>query len=99
MTKSLIVYVKIITKTLFWFFYYQLYSEKTVKLATLMVSKVTVKNDKHSNILMETVQGAIANGVLDSVRQGHIPKDKANELEVIVSVWINPIVTKEKDWY
>ena len=75
----------------------KLYSEKTVKLATLMVSKVTVKNDKHSNILMETVQGAIANGVLDSVRQGHIPKDKANELEVIVSVWINPIVTKEKD--
>lgn len=62
-----------------------------------MVSKVTVKNDKHSNILMETVQGAIANGVLDSVRQVHIPKDKANELEVIVSVWINPIVTKEKD--
>ena len=75
----------------------KLYSEKTVKLATLMVSKVTVKDDKHSNILMETVQGAIANGVLDSVRQGHIPKDKANELEVIVSVWINPIVTKEKD--
>ena len=75
----------------------KLYSEKTVKLATLMVSKVTVKNDKHSNILMETVQGTIANGVLDSVRQGHIPKDKANELEVIVSVWINPIVTKEKD--
>ena len=39
-----------------------------------MVSKVTVKNDKHSNIVMETVQGAIANGVLDSVRQGHILK-------------------------
>ena len=68
-----------------------------VKPATLMVSKVTVKDDKYTNILMGTVQGAIANGVLDSVREGYIPKDKANELGVIVSVWLNPIVTKEKD--
>ena len=68
-----------------------------VKPATLMVSKVTVKDDKYTNILMGTVQGAIANGVLDSVREGYIPKDKANELGVIVSVWLNPIVTKEKN--
>jgi len=68
-----------------------------VRPPTLMVSKVTVKDDKYTNILMGTVQGAIANGVLDSVREGYIPKDKANELGVIVSVWLNPIVTKEKD--
>ena len=41
-----------------------------VKPATLMVSKVTVKDDKYTNILMGTVQGAIANGVLDSVGKG-----------------------------
>ena len=34
-----------------------------VKPATLMVSKVTVKDTKYTNILMGTVQGAIANGV------------------------------------
>ena len=68
-----------------------------VRPATLMVSKVTVKNDKYTNILMGTVQGAIANGVLDSVREGYLPKDKANELGVIVSVWLNPSVADDKN--
>ena len=35
-----------------------------VKPATLMVSKVTVKENRYTNILMGTVQAAIANGVL-----------------------------------
>ena len=63
-----------------------------VKPATLMVSKVTVKDTKYTNILMGTVQGAIANGVLDAVRNGDIPKEKANDLGIIVSVWLNPSV-------
>ena len=68
-----------------------------VRPATLMVSKVTVNNDKYTNILMGTVQGAIANGVLDSVREGYLPKDKVNDLGVIVSVWLNPSVADDKD--
>ena len=66
-----------------------------VKPATLMVSKVTVKNERYTNILMGTVQGAIANGVLDAVRNGDIPKEKANDLGIIVSVWLNPSVIKD----
>ena len=66
-----------------------------VKPATLMVSKVTVKKDKYTNILMGTVQAAIANGVLDSVRNGDIPKEKANDLGIIISVWLNPVVAKD----
>ena len=66
-----------------------------VKPATLMVSKVTVKENRYTNILMGTVQAAIANGVLDSVRNGDIPKEKANELGVIVSVWLNPSVAND----
>ena len=68
-----------------------------VRPATLMVSKVTVNNNKYTNILMGTVQGAIANGVLDSVREGYLPKDKVNELGVIVSVWLNPSVADDKN--
>ena len=60
-----------------------------------MVSKVTVKDDKYTNILMGTVQGAIANGVLDAIRAGDIPKDKADDLGIIVSVWLNPSVAKD----
>tara|TARA_Y100000817_G_scaffold293005_1_gene265642 strand:- start:46 stop:594 length:549 start_codon:yes stop_codon:yes gene_type:complete len=66
-----------------------------VKPATLMVSKVTVNKDRYTNILMGTVQAAIANGVLDAVRSGDIPKEKANELGIIVSVWLNPSVATD----
>ena len=68
-----------------------------VKPATIMVSKVTVKDDKYTNILMGTVQGAISNGVLDSVREGIIPKEKANDLGIIVAVWLNPSVSKDEN--
>jgi 5,6,7,8-tetrahydromethanopterin hydro-lyase len=65
-------------------------TDMQVRPATLMVSKVTVKKTAYTNILMGTVQGAIANGVLDAVRNGTIPKEKANDLGIIVSVWLNP---------
>lgn len=68
-----------------------------VRPATLMVSKVTVDNSRYTNVLMGTVQGAIANGVLDAVREGYLPKEKANDLGIIVSVWLNPIVADQKD--
>ena len=66
-----------------------------VRPVTLMVSKVTVNNNRYTNILMGTVQAAIANGVLDAVRAGDIPKEKANDLGIIVSVWLNPSVIKD----
>jgi len=66
-----------------------------VRPATLMVSKVTVDNRRYTNILMGTVQGAIANGVLDAVRQGIIPKEKANDLGIIYSVWLNPVILEQ----
>ena len=66
-----------------------------VRPPTLMVSKVTVDNTRYTNILMGTVQGAIANGVLDAVRAGDLPKDRVDELGIIVSVWLNPGVAKD----
>lgn len=68
-----------------------------VKPATIMVSKVTVKDSKYTNILMGTVQAAVANGVLDAVRNGDIPKEKANDLGIIVSVWLNPVVVEQEN--
>jgi 5,6,7,8-tetrahydromethanopterin hydro-lyase len=69
-------------------------SDVQVRPTTLMVSKVTVNNNKYTNILMGTVQAAIAHGVLDAVRAGDIPKAKANDLGIIVSVWLDPSVTE-----
>jgi 5,6,7,8-tetrahydromethanopterin hydro-lyase len=72
-------------------------SDVQVRPATVMVSKVTVKDSKYTNILMGTVQAAIANGVLDAVRAGDLPKDRVNELGIIYSVWLDPSVTKVDD--
>jgi formaldehyde-activating enzyme len=72
-------------------------SDVQVRPATVMVSKVTVKNSKYTNILMGTVQAAIAHGVLDAVRSGVIPKDKVNDLGIIISVWLDPSVTKVEE--
>jgi 5,6,7,8-tetrahydromethanopterin hydro-lyase len=72
-------------------------SDVQVRPATVMVSKVTVKNSRYTNILMGTVQAAIAHGVLDAVRSGDIPMDKVNDLGIIYSVWLDPSVTKVDD--
>jgi len=67
-------------------------SDVQVKPATLMVSKVTVKDPRYTGILMGTVQAGIANGVLDAVRAGDIPKEKADDLGIIYSVWLDPAI-------
>jgi 5,6,7,8-tetrahydromethanopterin hydro-lyase len=67
-------------------------SDVQVRPATVMVSKVTVSSVKYTNILMGTVQAAIAHAVLDAVRAGDIPRDKVNDLGIIVSVWLDPSV-------
>lgn len=67
-------------------------SDVQVRPATLMVSKVTVKDPRYTAILMGSVQAGIANGVLDAVRAGDLPKAKANDIGIICSVWLDPAV-------
>ncbi|HMP16291.1 MAG TPA: formaldehyde-activating enzyme [Gemmatales bacterium] len=69
-------------------------SDVQVKPATLMVSKLTVSDSRYTNILMGTVQAAIAHGVLDAVRQKILPKKQVEELGIIYSVWLDPQVLK-----
>jgi len=71
-----------------------------VRPTTLMVSKVTVQGEKagkYTNILMGTVQAAIANGVLDAVRAGDLPKDQVNEVGIICAVWLAPTIVDIPD--
>ena len=68
-----------------------------VRPPTICVSKVTVDSTRYTNILRGTVQYATAMGVLDSVRSGSIPKDKVDELGIIISVWLNPSVADLED--
>src|SRR4051812_40833418 len=72
-------------------------SDVQVRPVTVVVSKVTVQDSRYTHILMGTVQAAIANGVLDAVRAGDIPKEKANDLGIIYSAWLDPSVTEIED--
>ena len=63
-----------------------------VRPPTICVSKVSVDSERYTSILMGTVQYATAMGVLDCVRADIIPKKKANDLGIIVSVWLHPMV-------
>ena len=67
-------------------------SDVQVRPVTLMVSMVTVACSRYTSILMGSVQAGIANGVLDAVREGIIPKKKANDWGIIYSVWLDPSV-------
>ena len=73
-------------------------SDVQVKPATLMVSKVTVDDSRYTNILIGTVQASIAHGVLEAVRSGVIPRASANDLGIIVSVWLDPGVLTASDY-
>ncbi len=68
-----------------------------VKPATLMVSKVTVKKNRYTNILMGSVQAGIAHGVLDAVRDGTIPRDQCDKIGIIAAVWLYPEVIEAQD--
>ncbi|MCC6492745.1 MAG: formaldehyde-activating enzyme [Pirellulales bacterium] len=68
-----------------------------VKPATLMVSKVTVKKSRYTNVLMGSVQAGISHGVLDAVRDGTIPRDQVEKLGIIVAVWLYPEVVETSD--
>ena len=68
-----------------------------VKPATLMVSKVTVKKNKYTNILMGSVQAGVAHGVLDAVRDGTIPRDEVDKIGIIASLWLYPEVVEAAD--
>lgn len=60
------------------------------KPSTLIVPKVTVKNMDQAAQIFGPAQMAVAKAVADAVAEGIIPKDKAEDLLIIVSVFIHP---------
>lgn len=58
------------------------------KPCTLMVNKVTIKNARQAGLVFGPAQAAVAKAVVDSVHEGIIHKDKADEWFLIVSTFI-----------
>lgn len=60
------------------------------KPACLIVPKVTVKNMEQVGQIFGPAQAAVAKAVADAVEDGIIPKEQAEELVIVASVFIHP---------
>ncbi len=66
-----------------------------VRPATMMVPKVTLKDSLNIELFGGVVQAAVADGILDAVIEGIIPKDQVNDLCIIALLWVDPGCAKE----
>src|ERR671934_1988360 len=56
---------------------------------TIIANKVTIKGEKQVGQMFGPAQAAVARGVVDSVRDGVIPEGEAEELCIVVGVFIH----------
>lgn len=61
-----------------------------VRPATMMTTKMTVRSNDYVELLGGVVQAATGDAIVDAVADGIIPKDQANELVMIIMVWLDP---------
>jgi len=61
-----------------------------VKPSTVMITKVTIKGMRQAVQMFGPAQAAVAEAVSDSVANGVIPKEQAEDLVVVCGVFIHP---------
>ena len=75
-----------------------------VRPATIMVPKVTLKDEANIELFGGVVQSATADAIVDLLIDGTIPKEEADRLCIVSLVWIDPRCAKDpnldkKDMY
>jgi 5,6,7,8-tetrahydromethanopterin hydro-lyase len=66
---------------------------------TIITNKVTIKGAKQAVQMFGPAQAAIARAVVDSVREGVIPEAEADDLVIIVSIFIHWLAEDDKKIY
>jgi 5,6,7,8-tetrahydromethanopterin hydro-lyase len=66
-----------------------------VRPITVVVNKVTLGKDPLDRITWGAAQLGIAQGVLDAVAEGRIDPAIANDIVLLVAVWVDPAVKDE----
>jgi len=61
-----------------------------VRPATMMTTKMTVKSEAYVELLGGVVQAATGDAIVDCVAEGILPKDKVDDLCMIIMVWLDP---------
>ncbi len=67
-----------------------------VKPATVLVTKVTIKGAKQAVQMFGPAQWAVAKAVADSVAEGVIPADQAEDLVIVCGVFIHWLAEDDK---
>ena len=70
-----------------------------VKPSTVMITKVTIKGAKQAVQMFGPAQAAVAKAVADSVAEGVIPKDQAEDLCIVCGVFIHWEAEDDKKIY
>jgi len=70
-----------------------------VKPSTVMITKVTMKGIKQVMQMFGPAQFAVAKAVADSVAEGVIPKDQAENLLIVCGVFIHPAAEDDQKIY
>ncbi len=70
-----------------------------VKPATVLITKVTIKGAKQAVQMFGPAQYAVAKAVADSVAEGVIPKDQAENLVIVCGVFIHWQAADDKKIY
>ena len=72
-----------------------------VKPSTLFVNKATVDaaNERHARLTWGAAQAGVAAGVTNAHRKGVLRADDADELVLLVAVWVNPEADDEEAVY
>jgi len=70
-----------------------------VKPSTVLVTKVTIKGAKQAVQMFGPAQAAVAKAVADSVADGVIPKDQAEDLCIVCGVFIHWDAEDDKKIY
>jgi len=70
-----------------------------VKPSTVMITKGTIKGMRQAVQMFGPAQAAVAKAVADSVADGVIPRDRAEDLVCICGVFIHPDAADDKKIY
>ncbi|UCE96941.1 MAG: 4-hydroxy-tetrahydrodipicolinate synthase [Candidatus Bathyarchaeota archaeon] len=70
-----------------------------VKPITLMVPTVTIKNMRQASMVYGPAQAGVAKAVADSLADGSIPKDIAEDVIVIANVFVHPSAVNRQRVY
>ncbi|MBS7622299.1 4-hydroxy-tetrahydrodipicolinate synthase [Candidatus Bathyarchaeota archaeon] len=70
-----------------------------VKPTTMIIPTVTIKSMRQASMIYGPAQAAVAKAVIDSVKDGTLPKDVVDDLIIIANVFVHPSAVDRKRVY